>query len=118
MERDKKLEQIVKEHGLISAPDNFSDVVLDKIREPLPFTYKPLIGKGGKIFIIIFIVSILAITIYSATLESAEPVLIIPEWDFKIPEIGWKLPSGLLAGLIALFVLALTDAGLNRSRAK
>lgn len=116
MERDNKLGKIVKEHGLISAPHNFTNEVLGKVRGPLPASYKPLIGKAGRIFIFGFIALIIGFAFYQASIEVTEPILKIPDWDVHIPEIGWKIPSVLLAGLIAIFILALSDVGLNRSR--
>ena len=125
MERDKKLEQIIKEHALISAPDNFTDLVIEKIKEPLTSSYKPLIGKAGRIFIFVFITLIIGLSIYTASVETGVPGLNIPDWNFALSDldwnfalsdIHWKIPSGLLAGLIAVFILALADARLARSR--
>lgn len=116
MERDKKLEKIIKEHALISAPDNFTDLVMEKVNEPLPYPYKPLIGKAGRIFILSFVALIIVFAIIGSAAEASEPILKIPEWKSALPDIDWKIPSGLLAGLLAIFILALTDARLNRSR--
>ena len=116
MERDKKLEKLIKEHALISAPENFTELIIEKVNEPLPSTYKPLIGKAGRLFILAFIALIIVLAIFSSAAEASEPILNLPEWKFTFPEINWKIPSGLLAGLIAVLILALTDARLNRSR--
>ncbi len=116
MERDKKLEQLIKEHTLISAPDNFTDLVIDKVKEPLPISYKPLIGKVGRISIFVFVALVIVLSIFSVSAEASEPIFNIPEWEFALPEMNWKIPSGLLAGLVAVLILALTDARLNRSR--
>ena len=116
MERDKKLEQLIKEHSLISAPENFTDHVIEKVQDPLPASYKPLIGKAGRIFILAFFALIIVLTLFSAYAEASEPRFNIPDLNFTLPDLDWKIPSGILAGLAAVLILALTDARLNRAK--
>ncbi len=120
MERDKKLEQLIKEHSLLTTPDNFTESVLGKIKDAsLPLAYKPIIGLRGRIFIIFFIIAIVVSALFLGSGETAEPLFTLPgisDWKLHFPDINLKMPSAVLAGLIAVLILVLTDAGLNRSK--
>ncbi len=124
MERDKKIEKIVRENSLLSPSANFTEAVLNRIRvSPVTSTYKPLIGRKAGYIAIFLVVSFLLIAIFSSQSELAEPLVNLPKWDINFPEwnislpkISWEIPSGILAGVVALFILILSDAGYSRSR--
>jgi hypothetical protein len=124
MERDKKIEKIVRESSLLSPSSNFTEVVLTKIAvSPVTRIYKPLVGRNAAYIAIFLVVSILLIAIFSTQSEMAEPLVNLPKWSFNFPEwnislpkISWKIPTGILAGVAAVFILILSDAGYSRSR--
>lgn len=124
MERDKKLEKIVRENSLMAPSDNFTESVLNKIRVmPIESSFKPLIGKRAGFIAITLVATILLVGIFSSLNGGSEPLFNIPEWsiawpewNITLPEFSWKLPAGLLAGVVAVFILVLTDAGLSRNR--
>ena len=124
MERDKRIEKIVRENSLLSPSVNFTESVLNTIRvSPVISKYKPLIGRKTGYVIILLVVSILLISIFSSQSELAEPLVNLPKWDINFPEwnlslpkISWKIPTGMLAGVVAVFILVLSDAGFSRSK--
>jgi len=120
MEDDKKLKQLVKEFGLQSPSDDFTDNVMNKIRDiPEKVEYKPLIGRFGRISILIVLLSVIVISIITS-----EPSGILspgkfklPEWDLsaiKVPDIS--ISSGLVAVLLAVFLLVLGDSLFRKRR--
>jgi hypothetical protein len=114
MERDKKLAELVREHGVIHAPDRFTADVLEKIEESTIKTkYKPIINR----FAIygIAVVFILMLVVISQHDESTrEPLFSIPEWDISFPEISPLFSTGLAAGIVGIFFLLLSEFGLRR----
>ena len=127
MERDFRLARLIRESGVIPVPDGFTDKVMDLVTaEPGKQAYKPLIGKGGRIIIILFMIAIVAISIIYA--EPGERIL---KPVSGILNTGWQLPkisldlgflkemnisTGIVAGLVALFILVLSDAGLSKRK--
>ena len=127
MERDPNISKLVRESGLVHAPDSFSKKVMKRIVvEPEKKTYKPLIGRFGRILIILFIAGIVVISlIYS------EPGGRILE-NFKgLSNLEWQLPqlkfnldflseinisAWLASTFAAVFILVLTDASLSRRK--
>ena len=118
MEKDRKIERLIKESGLVSAPENFSAQVMDRISsEPEKVTYKPLIGGFGKLFILML--SLVAITI---SIIYSEPTGFLDERNIKMPE--WNLnlqnlpdfnfSTGLLAAMLAVFILVVTDSAVRK----
>ena len=127
MERDPNISKLVRESGIARAPENLTSRVMDLIREePEKQVYKPIIGKGGKWMIVLFIITIVVVSLLSAEpgqqIFSSEGVLSGIEWE--IPRLTFNLdflskisPStGLVAGLVALFILVLSDAGIRWRR--
>lgn len=127
MERDPKLSRLIREGGLERAPEGFTSQVMDLISAvPEKKTYKPLIGKGGRIVIILLgIIIVVFASIY------AEPGARFPNADGAFAGLEWKIPEfslnleffskinfsgGIAAALIALFILVLTDAGISKRR--
>lgn len=127
MKRDPHISKLIRESGLVQAPDGFSAAVMDKIEAiPLGKSYKPLIGMGGRIMIILFIIAVVVLSIvYSdpgGELFGTAVQLPRPEW--QLPQLninlefmkGVNISTGLVSALVAMFVLVLSDAGLNRRR--
>lgn len=111
------MEEIIRRDSLLSTSEDFTQSVLGRLREKrAEQSYKPLIGKRAGI-IVMTIVSILVLAaVLSTSGEAAEPLIHLPELKFSLPQTGWKLPSALLAGIAALFVLIITDTSLRRNR--
>lgn len=116
MEKDPNLNRIVKEHGLVNAPADFTNNVLSKVRDSRLAPYKPLIGTRAKIMILAFVILMLVVAILGTPADTGDQLFRIPEWKLHIPEINLKIPSAVLAGIIAVLVLVLTDARISRSR--
>jgi len=111
----------------MAAPENFTASVMDKIEKiPLKKPYKPLIGRGGRILIILLIVAVIVLAflytdpggqwfgsgISSPRAERQEPLFQI-NWEF-LKQIN--ISTGVASALLAMFVLILSDAGMNRRR--
>jgi hypothetical protein len=127
MERDPKISKLIREGGLELAPKDFTSQVMNRIASvPERKLYKPLIGKGGRIIIIL-----LGITLVILTAFLAEPGSRFIQTEGLLPHFSWKIPEftlnleffsninfsgGIAAALIALFILVLGDAGLNKRR--
>ena len=127
MKRDPHISKLIKESGVVQAPDNFTASVMDKIGAlPVRKTYKPLIGRWGRILIILFLVAVVVLSLFFT-----EPGGELFSNSIKFPSLGTDLPriqfnldflkdihisTGLVAGLVAMFILILSDAGLNRRR--
>ena len=127
MERDPKISKLMKEAGLLAPPADFSEKVMQKIGVvPKKVAYKPLIGRTGRILVLLFIIGIVLVSlIYS------EPGGRVIERFAELPAPDWKLPSininyeflsgtnpaGWLAStVVAIFLLVLSDAGLNKRK--
>ena len=127
MERDPNISKLVRESGISKAPENLTSRVMNLIsEEPEKQAYKPIIGRGGKWAIVLFVIGIVVFSILSAEpgqqFFNSEGVL--SGLEFQLPQINFNLeflsqinPStGLVAGLVALFILVLSDAGLRRRK--
>ena len=56
MERDPQITKLIREGGVVPAPEGFTGRVMNLIAtEPEKKAYKPLIGWGGRILIILFV---------------------------------------------------------------
>ena len=120
MERERQISRLIRESGVVIAPDGFTENVMDKIgTEVEKKICKPLIGRAGRIFIILSILAIVAITIFYG-----KPAAAFPQLRLKMPELNFNLQflseiefsTGLASALLAVFILVLFDAGLNRRR--
>lgn len=127
MKRDPHISKLIKESGVISAPGSLTSAVMDNIEAiPVKKPYKPLIGRGGRILIIFFIIAIVVIAVLYANPSST-----LVGQTFKIPQVELKWPQihlnldflqqinfsrGVAAALVALFILILSDAGLRRRK--
>ncbi len=127
MERDPHISKLIKESGRVNAPGSFTAAVMDKIEAiPLKKPYKPLIGRGGRIMIILFIVVIVVLSIIYTDPggELFGSIIRLPTADRQLPQLninleflkGLNISTGLVSALVAMFILVLSDAGLNRRR--
>jgi len=127
MDRDPNISKMIREGGLEKAPLGFTGRVMNLIdAEPKQFRYKPLIGKGGRIIIILLLITFVVLSILlaepGAALMKSEGLLSGKDW--KIPSIhldlqflsNLHLSGGIAAALLALFILVLSDAGLRKRR--
>jgi hypothetical protein len=127
MERDPQISKLIREGGVVHAPDGFTGKVMDMIAaQPEKKKYKPLIGRSGRIMIILFVIAVIVLSLVYAEpggriMENAR---ILSKLNWQMPQIDWdfsflsgiKLPTGIVAALLAIFILVLSDAGLNRRR--
>jgi hypothetical protein len=127
MERDPNISKLVKESGISRAPENLTARVMDLIKqEGEKKTYKPLIGKWGRMGIILFIAGVVA-----ASIIWTEPGQGLFQSSQRLSSVEFQLPSfqvnldflsqlnlstGLVSVLVALFILVLSDAGIRRRR--
>lgn len=120
MERDRQIHRLIRESGIVPAPDRFTGNVMDNIGTVSEKkTYKPIIGKGGRIVIILLVLGTVLLSILFS-----EPGSRLTETRLQLPEISFtmnflsdiNLSTGLLSALLAIFILVLSDAGLSRRR--
>jgi len=127
MERDPNISKLVRESGITKAPENLTSRVMDLInKEPVKQAYKPIIGRGGKWAIVLFVIGIVVASVLSAEpgqqFFSSEGVLSgiqweLPKFTFNLDFLSKINPStGLVAGLVAFFILVLSDAGIRWRR--
>jgi len=126
MKRDPHLSKLIRESGLVQAPDSFTDAVMDKIESiPVKKPYKPLIGRGGRIMIILFLVAVVMLSVfYTDPNSELFGSVRLPSLDQQLPQLqinldflkNIKISTGVVSALAALFILVLSDAGLNRRR--
>ncbi|MEN8201198.1 MAG: hypothetical protein ABFS28_01295 [Bacteroidota bacterium] len=127
MERDPNISKLVRESGISRAPENLTGRVMDLISEEAEKkTYKPLIGKWGRMGIILFIVGIVAASFVwtepgqglfklSGRLSGFEMQL--PQIQINLEFLSQiNLSTGVVSALVALFILVLSDAGLRRKK--
>jgi len=127
MERDRNISKLMRESGISRAPENLTSRVMDLISdEREKKAYKPIIGKWGRLGIILFVVGIVV-----TSLIYAEPGQVLFEsggrfssLELQLPQLSFNLEflsqinlsTGLISALVALFILVLSDAGLRRRR--
>jgi len=120
MEGEQQISRLIRESGVVIAPDRFTDNVMDKIdAETERKAYKPLIGNAGSIFITLFVIAVVVISIFFG-----KPSEIFPHYRLQMPELNFNLQflsevefsTGMLSVLVAVFLLVLFDAGLSRRR--
>ena len=126
MERDPQLTKLIRDGGVVPAPEGFSNAVMEMIvAEPVKKAYKPLIGRGGRIIIILIMISVVVLSvIYTEPGGRVIESVGISNLDWQMPGINlnWrfisdlKISTGLVAGIVAIFILVLSDAGLSRRK--
>lgn len=127
MEKDDKILKLFRESGIVHAPEGFTRSVMEKIEtEPVRNTYKPIIGRTGRILLILFIAGIVGFSLYyslsgESTLDPAGGILNL---DWQWPSFNLNLDflenllvqPWILSTIVALFLLVLSDAGLRRRK--
>ena len=127
MKRDPHISKLIRESGLAQAPDSFTAAVMDKIEAiPLGKSYKPLIGKGGRIMIILFIIAVVVLSfiysdpggeLFGSTVRLPRPEWQLPQFNLNLEFLKQvNISTGIVSALVAMFILVLSDAGLNRRR--
>lgn len=129
MERDKNISRLIRESGLNRAPENFSAQVLEQIEiEPVKVSYKPLIGRGGRILIFAGVAAIIILAMMyggegskfndlSSRLSQFSWQL--PEWNLNLEFLTEvNLSTGIVSGLVALFILVISDTLFTRRRSQ
>ena len=118
MERDPKLRELFRESGVVPAPERFTREVMDQIREePEKTRFKPLIGRTGRIVILLFVVAIVLVSVFYADPSGTSTPFSLPDLSFDLQfltEINFS--TGLLAAMAAVLILVLSDAGFRRNR--
>jgi hypothetical protein len=127
MKRDPHISKLIKESGTVQAPGSFTADVMDKIEAiPVKKPYKPLIGRGGRILILLFIGAVVVLSILYSDPggELFGTSIRMPTVERQLPQLNINLAflkqmnisTGLVSALVAMFILVLSDAGLNRRR--
>jgi hypothetical protein len=127
MERDPNISRLIREGGREKAPLGFTAEVMDLIISvPEKKAYKPLIGRGGQIFIILLGIMIVILTVIYAEpgAKFLQAGSVFPNLEWTIPEFNLNLQffskihfsGGIAAALVALFILVLSDAGLQKRK--
>ena len=127
MKRDPHISKLIRESGVEAAPVNFTASVMDKSEAvPAKKSYKPLIGRGGRIIIILLVIAIIvSAVIYSdPSGELFGSRITLPQVERQLPQLNFNLDflqeinisTGIISAILALCVLILSDAGLNRKR--
>ncbi len=127
MKRDPHISKLIRESGLKAAPGNFTASVMDKIEAvPAKSSYKPLIGRGGRIVFILLVIAVivLAVLYTDPSGELFGSRITLPQVERQLPPLNFNLgflhqiniSTGIVSALVAMFVLVLSDAGLNRRR--
>ncbi len=127
MKRDPHISKLIRESGVQAAPENFTASVMDKIEAvPAKKSYKPLIGRSGRIIFILLVIGIivLAVLYTDPSGELFGSRVTLPTVERQMPQLNFNLDflqqinisTGIVSALVALFVLVLSDAGLNRRR--
>ena len=127
MKRDPQISKLMRESGLESAPDDFTSRVMDKLQAvPSKKPYKPLIGRGGRILIILTIAALVVVAMLFT--DPAGKLfgnsISIPRMESRWTQLHFNLDflkqihisTGLAAALVAMFLLVLSDVGLNRRK--
>ena len=119
MERDRKLLELFREHGIIKAPESLTSEVIRRIEKtPERIKYKPLINRLT--IIIVTAVCLILLIVWSkfGHKSSNGHMLSLPDWHFEIPDVSPLFTTGIAAGFLALFVLLLSESGLKRRKGK
>ena len=127
MEKDRHISKLIRESGISKAPDDLTQKVMDRIgAEPVRKSYKPLIGKKGGIIALLLIAGI-AVTslVVSSPATQGNGILDsvkVKEWQWPDLHIDLSFlehlnfSPWLIATVVAVFLLILSDVGLNRKK--
>jgi len=112
------MKSLFRESGIVLAPDGFTEGVMEKVQAgPEKVRFRPLIGKTGRIIILLSVIVFLVIAIFYGGTDTRPSALKLPDFDFTLQFLQEiNLSTGLVAALAAIMVLVLSDAGLSRRR--
>jgi hypothetical protein len=118
MERDRNMQKLFRESGILHAPERFTRDVMDRIEaEPEKTHFKPLIGRTGRIIILLCVIALILVSIFYTGPQESPSGFRLPDLSFDLQFLSQiRLPTGFLAALAAIFILVLSDAGLSRKR--
>ncbi|MEN8156313.1 MAG: hypothetical protein ABFS10_05130 [Bacteroidota bacterium] len=126
MERDPQISKLVREDGVVHAPEGFTGAVMDRITtEPEKRAYKPLIGWGGRVLIPLFITVIVVLSIiFSEPGGEITNLVELPKLQWQLPEVeidlsflsGIEISTGMLSVVVAIFILVLSDVRIRSHR--
>ena len=118
MERDQHLKKLFRESGIVHAPDGFTEGVMEKVQAgPERVRFRPLIGRTGRMIILLSVIVFLVIAIFYGGTDARPSALQLPDFDFTLQFLQEiNLSTGLIAAIVAILVLVLSDAGLSRRR--
>ncbi len=120
------MSKLIREGGILAAPDQLSGRVMDLVTsEPEKIVLKPLVGRGGKIVIILLVTAVIALSfVFTEPGSRGETASWISNLGLTIPEVhlNYKvfqdinISTGIVSAVVALFILVLFDAGFRRKR--
>lgn len=128
MKRDPHISKLMRESGVESAPDDFTSHVMDKLQEvPAKKLYKPLIGRWGRILIILIIAALVVVAMLFTDPGGRlfdNTSISVPRLASRWPQLHFNLDflkqihisTGVVSALVAMFLLVLSDVGLSRRR--
>ena len=125
MERDPEISRLIREDGVVPAPEGFTRRVMDIIASvPEKKAYKPLIGFGGRIMITLFVIATVVISlIFAEPAEQTHRISeLVPNLNWQLPKLnlnfdfisGMHLSSWVVSVLVAVLILVFTDARIRR----
>lgn len=125
MERDPKISKLIREGGVVPAPEGFAGKVMDLITDkPERKAYKPLIGKWGIFLAVFLLAAIVTLSIIFATPAEGnlELARFFGEREWQWPQIKFNfdffsnlsytpgaVPTWVVSTLVAIFILVLLD---------
>lgn len=127
MKRDDNISKLFRESGTLKAPEGFTGNVMKRIEaEPVRKGYKPLIGRTGRILMMLFIGATVVLSlVYSTPVDpgtDTEGGFLNREWQIPAFHLNldylqdFNLQPWILSTVVALFLLILSDAGLRRGK--
>jgi hypothetical protein len=127
MEKDRHISKLIRESGIAKAPEGFTRRVMDRIgAEPDHKPYKPLIGKTGGIITLLLIAGITVTSLVVSSPGGSGKGLLdngkLADWQW--PDLTFDLSflehlnfsPWMVATVAAVFLLILSDVGLNRKK--
>ncbi len=115
MEKDRNIERLIRDNGLAQPGTDFTERVMRSVNQSaLRSHYRPLIGRFGRILILVLIAAILVISfVYTGSngQDASQAEWLQLDFRFSLPDLGGTLLYGALAGGVAIMLLVLSDAG-------
>ena len=112
------MRELFRESGVVPAPEQFTREVMDQIREePEKTRFKPLVGRSGRILILLLVVAMVLVSVFYSKPNGTSTPFQLPDLSFDLQflsEINFS--TGLLAALAAVLILMISDAGFRTNR--